>query len=425
MSRNRLRHTIMNNALWMVASLGLAFWVWFVATTEANPIEFRRFNNLAIQLNVPEDMLVVNPPLRPVRVTVRGQQSVIDGLTGEDIVVRADLTDLSPGTHTVPLEAEVARNTINALAETQPTQITLTLEIIESQQKPVNVVVAEPPPTDFTYELPVPDLLQAQVSGASSVVADVVSVQGEIDLSDQRNPVELDVRLQAVNTEGDVVEDVTVEPQNARVNVDVFQRDDVRQVSIRPQILVETLPSGYVLSTISYEPQTIFVSGTPRALANLDSTFFTTPIVLTDRTSDFEVTVAIEFPDDVTPVMNGEDRVTVSVGIEELTTVRQFDEIPVDIIGVGSDLNATITPDVISVVLNGPISLLDEITVDDMQAVADLNGLAVGNYEVSPSIVVDQGELLAGEITLLPPTVTAVLISNAPTTTGTPTETPR
>jgi len=424
MLRNRFNRIIMNNLVWMIASLALAFWVWFVATTQANPIELRRFSNLPVQLNVSEDMLVIDPPLRPVRVTVRGQQSVIDGLTNEDIVVRADLTNLAPGTHTVPLVAEVARNTINALAETQPTQITVMLEIIEAQQKPVNLLVAEPPPTDFTYDLPVSDILQAQVSGAASAVANVVSVQGKIDLSEQRNPIDLDVRLEPVDADGNVVEDVNVEPQNARVTVSVFQRDDVRQVSIRPQILVETLPDGYVLSTISYEPQTIFVSGTPRTLANLDSTFFTSPIALTDRTSDFEVSVAIEFPDEVTPVMNGEDRVTVSVGIEELTTVRQFDEISVDIIGVANDLSATLTPDVISVVLNGPISLLDTITVNDIQVVVDLNGLGVGNHEVTPSVVVNQGELLEGEITLLPPTVTVILIPNVPTVNVTPSDTP-
>lgn len=415
MNSSRTNRFVLNNLMWFLASLFLAFWVWFVATTQANPIQVRNFTNIPVQIEAPEGMLVVEPASRTVRVSVRSQSNILSSLTSEDVVVRVALEDLSPGTHTVPLEAEVARNTLNALAETQPTQLTVTLELIQSEQKEVTLTVENPPPTDFTYDPPTSDVLQVQVQGAQSAVSEVVAVEGDLDLSEQRNPVEIDVRLYPIDADGNRIEDVVLEPQTTRVSVDIYQRDDVRQVSVRPQILVETLPQGYMLSTISYEPQTIFVSGTPRQLEQIDTTFFTAPIDLTEQTTGFETTVAIEFPDDITPVVSGDDSVTVTVGIVELTTVRQFDNIPIEVIGTGDGLEATITTNAISVVLNGPISVLDEIAEEDIQAIIDLNGLAAGNHEVAPSVFVNQDEVFEGSITMLPPTISVVLTSTIPT----------
>jgi len=358
---------------------------------------------------------VIDAPTRTVRVNVRSQSSILNSLTAEDVVVRVNLDGLSPGTHTIPLEAEVARNTLNTLAETQPTQLTVILELIQSEQKEVTLTVENPPPTDFSFDPPSPDVLQVQIQGAASAISEVVTVEGSLDLSDQRNPVEIDVRLSPIDAEGNRVENVELTPQTTRVSVDIFQRDDVRQVSVRPQILVETLPQGYMLSTISYEPQTIFVSGTPRQLEQIDNTFFTSPIFLTEQTSGFDITVPIEFPEDISPVVSGDDSVTVTVGIVELTTVRQFDNIPIEVIGIGSDLDSAVTIDVLSVVLNGPISVLDNITEDDIQAIVDLNGLAAGNYEVEPLIFINQDEVFDGSITVLPPTISVLLTSTQPT----------
>jgi len=415
MNSRRANQFFVNNLLWLLASLLVAFWVWFVATTQANPIQVRTFSNIPVQIEPPEGILVIDAPTRTVRVNVRSQSSILNSLTAEDVVVRVNLDGLSPGTHTIPLEAEVARNTLNTLAETQPTQLTVILELIQSEQKEVTLTVENPPPTDFSFDPPSPDVLQVQIQGAASAISEVVTVEGSLDLSDQRNPVEIDVRLSPIDAEGNRVENVELTPQTTRVSVDIFQRDDVRQVSVRPQILVETLPQGYMLSTISYEPQTIFVSGTPRQLEQIDNTFFTSPIFLTEQTSGFDITVPIEFPEDISPVVSGDDSVTVTVGIVELTTVRQFDNIPIEVIGIGSDLDSAVTIDVLSVVLNGPISVLDNITEDDIQAIVDLNGLAAGNYEVEPLIFINQDEVFDGSITVLPPTISVLLTSTQPT----------
>ncbi len=146
---NRLHQLLLTNLMWLLGSLILAWLVWFVAVTQADPVEQRQFRNIPVQIDIDEGLLIANEPTRYTRVNLRAQRSVLNLLTIDDVVVRADLMNMGPGTYTVPLRAEVARS---AIADTQPTQITVVLQQVESRQKPVKVLVTHEPPADFAYD---------------------------------------------------------------------------------------------------------------------------------------------------------------------------------------------------------------------------------------------------------------------------------
>ncbi len=409
------------NVGWFLVSLLLALLVWATATLQSNPINQRSFNNIPVQIEVPSGLILTSPTRATARVFVRAQQSTLDLLASEDIVVRAELGDRREGTHTVPLSVTVNRSGAFSL-DTQPTQITLVLEPIKTEQKPVTLVVTNPPPIDYTYEEPSSDVLQAQVSGALNRVLEVVELRGEVDLSNQRNPLSLDVPLYAVDIQGKRVNDVTVEPRTTRVQARIYPRDDVRQLSVRPNISIETLREGYVLTKISYEPQSVFVSGALSELSTIGATLETLPISLSDATRDFSVDVPLALPEGVL-LIGANNTVTVNIGIAAQTTVRQFDNIPVEYIGLTAGYSVTFTPDKISVVLSGPITQINSITSEDIHAIIDLNNVSPGNKEIEPRIVIQQGEIVPDNITPLPAVIN-VSISPPSSPTVAPTSTP-
>lgn len=410
--------SLVNNVLWFLGSLVLAFFIWFVAVTDVDPIEQRTLRNVPIQFEVPEGLLIVNEPTRNVQVQVRAQRSVLTALLVDDVVVRADLRELSPGRHTVPLSVEVARP---ALPDVRPTQVTVELAREETQQKPVVINVTQPPPVGFGYEEPVPGVRQAEVSGAATQVAQVVSVRGMLNLSEQRNPVELDVNLTPVDADGHSVAQVEVTPRSIRVSVNVFQRDDVREVSVLPNLRFETLPEGFFISAIRSDPETIVVGGAPEVIAEIGETFFTEPIFLEGRTSDFDVTVPVELPNDDLFILSEESLITISVEISAQPSIRQLDNLPVEFIGADENQTVSITPNEISVVLNGPISVLNEIQPEDVQVVVDVNGRAAGIYELEPTVSLREGQRSVDNITRLPSTVNVTITNPQAENTETPT----
>ena len=412
------RSDMLGNIAWLIASVFLATGVWYIAVTSSDPITRRQFPSISVQIVQDDTTVLTNNPTRFASVTIQAAQTVASSRRSDDVIVRADLRGLGPGTHIVPLEVSVASSQFEEqqrlIAQTQPAQITVELELKESFQKPVDIIISDVPPVGYTNDTPVPDVFQVLVSGASSVVSNVVSVRGVLDLSNDRNPIESDIRLFAIDADGIRVEGVTIEPQTASVAVNITRRDDVKQVSVRPNILVGTQPEGYTLSTFSYEPQTIFISGAPEKLEELQDTFLTIPIGLQDRTSDFEVVVPVQLPDDEIFIVGGENNITVNISILPQIAVSQFDDITVGRIGLSEGYTATIVPQTVSAIINGPIAFVDDLLATDIQVIVDLNGLGAGRYDLAPSIVISQGDLTEANASLLPAIVTVEITSNEP-----------
>ena len=394
-----------SHALWLLISVVLAMGVWYIAVTSNDPIATRSFTGIPIQIVESESTVMVNNPTRFVRVNIQGSQSAVSSRRADDIVVRADLSRLDAGTHTVPLDLRVAwpeSIRIRRSEETQPSQITVELEPVDAVSKPLRIVVDEPPPIGFRNDDPETDLLEVEVSGAASIVAEVVEVRGELDLSAQRSPLETDVRLHAVNAEGNRVLDVELSAQTASVRARIIRRDDVRLISARPNILLATLPDGYLFETYSSDPSTLFIGGAAEDLAKIADTLFTAPISLEDRRSDFTISVPLDLPNDDLFVMGGDNSIDVSIEILPVVSSRQIDNIAVDAIGLSDEFTVSIVPQAVSAIVTGPVALVDLLRSADVQVVVDLNGKEPGVYDLQPSVAVTQSELSDADVSLLP-----------------------
>jgi YbbR domain-containing protein len=408
-----LNRTVIENLGWFLASLVLAFFVWVIAISQSDPIQQRQFSQIPVRIEPDPGFLVTNNPPRTVRVNVRAQSSVLDVLTPDDIVVRADLAGKKAGTYLVELQTQIARR---AIIDTQPTQITVTLEEVQARQVKVQSMITADPPVGFEHEAPTFSKNQVLVSGAQSQVAQVATAEVQLDLSQQRSALQQDIKLVPVDQNGKIVDGVTVDPQSVTVQVNVRQREDVKQVPVMPNILVNTLPQGYVLTSVSYSPKMILVSGSQADLATLPGTFFTAPVDLTDRTSNFDVTVPVQLPNSNLLALSGQN-VTVSVGISAPTANRQFDNIPVGVIGLQKDYRAQLSPDRVTVIVTGPQPIVGTLKASDLQVVVDLNGMSAGKQTIVPVVSVVQGKIAAENMSVLPADIDVEVIPQAEATT--------
>jgi YbbR domain-containing protein len=398
-----LNRAVIDNLIWFSGSLALAFFVWMTATLQSDPIEQRRFLRLDVRMTAPPGLIISTPVVsnRLASVVVRAPRSVLDVLTNEEILVTADLSGMGSGDHTVDLQVSLARQPASVV-DIIPRVQHVVMEEAAQRQVPLRAVVTSEPPAGYSRDEPVFDvkLNQALVSGAASKVAEVVAAQVELDLGQQRNPYEADLRLVAVDADGSAVAGVVLDPQVVHVLVSIRRRDDVREVSVRPNIQ-GTPPAGYVLSTLSYDPQAVLVSGAPGQLASLPDTLDTMPIDLSERIASFQVSVPVLLPDEKLLLLSAQN-VTVSVEIKPVTGSRQFDTIPIEVLGLADGFGAHLAPNQVSVLVTGPQAQLDALKADEIRVALDLNGLVSGNYTLKPSVSVGQGQLPAISISVLP-----------------------
>lgn len=377
--------SIRGNVLWFIASLGLAFMVWLTATLQVDPVGVAVFNNVPILMVENDAMILANRTTlrRTVSVTVRASESVRRLMTAEDITVRADISNLPAGTHTVPLEVTTPRR---ATVDSSPSQITVVLEQKQARQKPVEIVIVGEPPTGYLRGEPIPSVTQVIVFGTLAAVDRVESLRAVIDLRDRRSQFVEEVHLQPVSANGTNLTDVTLGQESVTVTVDIRQREDVVDVSIRPVIDFDSVPAGYVVRLNTYTPQTATVRGSPAALALLPDILDTETIDLTNRTASFTISVPIILPGtlnrDVTLLAGA--TVEVSIAVEARVVQAQFDDVPVSALGVGDGLTVRVIPSRVTVLVTGAQPLLDTLSDDDITVTVDVDGLAPGTYDLVP-----------------------------------------
>lgn len=412
--QDSVRQSIWNNLKWLAGSMALAFFVWMIATLDRDPVGQRVFQNIPIQVEHDQTLVVTYLNSDFANVTVRAPTSVLDQLVRADILVIADAHKLAPGDHTINLEASVSRR---AITDTSPRRIRITLESLQEKLVPVTASITGALPRGYEIEggNPVFGTNQVQVSGPQSKVDAVTAAQVVLNLDQRRNAFSDDLRLLPVDKDGTVIEDVTLDPPTVKVTVPIHARSDVRQISVTPNILADTLPAGYALSSIEYDPQVVFISGPPAALESAPGTLFTEPINLTDRTSDFEITANVQLPDERLFVV-GEQTITVSIGITPLMSSRQFDRVPVETIGLEANLAVTLSPDTVTVLITGPQNTLETLETDDLRAVIDLNDHGAGTYQIAPEVTANVGEGVLTNISVLPTEVEVDIAPVAETT---------
>ena len=406
MIRRLLHSDMAGNLLWLLVSALLATGVWYIAVTSADPIRQRRFYAIPIQF-VPSSMAVMTQSgTRTADVTIQGSQTLVSSRVAGDIVVRADLSRLGPGNHSAPLTVEVVRPDSDSfrrlVARVSPSQISIELEPRESRDKRIDVELVAPPPIGFRNDVPQPSIDQVRVSGAASLVSQVVAVRGQLDLSASRNPLEVDLRLQAIDADGRRVNGVELEPQTASVAVNIQRRDDIRQIAVRPNVLLSTLPDGFTLKNQSYEPESLFISGAPDQLEKISDTLLTAPISLVGREEGFVTSVPVQLPDDELFVMGGDSNITVSIEIIPIVVSRQIDSINVGYIGLVDGYDVSIVPKTASAIVTGPVVYVDALSLEDLQLAIDLEGLAPGVYDLSPAISITKGDLSEANVSLSP-----------------------
>jgi hypothetical protein len=195
------------------------------------------------------------------------------------------------------------------------------------------------------------------------------------------------------------------------VNVDISLPGGFRSVAVLP-VLTDQVEPGYRVTNVKVTPPTVVLfSSDPAAVESLAGYVQTEPISLANAESTIQQRVLISLPQGFSTV--DEPSVLVEVSIEPImssvTLTRQ-----VEIVGLAPGLSATPAPDRVSVILDGPLPVLERLKPEDVRVVVDLLGMTEGTHQVTPEVIV--GPQALSVRTLLPDSIEVTITSKAPAT---------
>ena len=253
--------------------------------------------------------------LEPVTV-IRYRAPLDVGVLGPDsfrATVDLSRVDAQTGGPPVPVPVTlIALDQRVQIIDFQPREEQVQLDPVEERDMPVKIVLGTVPDSVQLGQQEV-DPQTVTIRGASSRVDSVAAVVARVPIDASALNVDRDVDLVAVDTNGNQVPNIEIDPPRAHVTIPVAQEVSTRTLAVAPQ-LTGAPAAGYRVTAVTVDPLTVTVSGEASVVSQLESAQ-TAPIDLTGRTSDLEAEVSLALPNGVS--VSGSDTVKVMLSIAQ------------------------------------------------------------------------------------------------------------
>ncbi len=397
----------------------LALAVWISAVSSSDPLVERTYPNpLPIEIIGQDPGLVITSTIpSSVTVVLSAPQSIWNQLTTETGSVRAflDLSGLEAGSHTIPVKVQISARPVRKIAQS-PQTITITMERLASKEFPIRVVTRGSPAVGYTADTPTLSQTTVTISGPESRVNRVAEVQALLDLTQATETINRTINLVAVDANDNLVNGLSLLPDRVTVRQNISQRFGYRNVVVKVVVLGQ-VASGYRLTNISVFPPAVTVfSADPQIVSDLPGFIETEPLNINGLKDDLDISLSLNLPAGVSVVGDQTD-VLVRVGVAAIESSLTLPNIPVEITGLQPGLSAEISPETITVIISGPVALLDRLRATDVRAVVDLSTLSEGTYQLEPDVEILITELKAES--LLPESVEVIITRTTRSTSGT------
>ncbi len=380
-----------------LTALILAITVWIIAVTASDPAENRTYpRNVPIEIVGQDTNLVMTSDLPSnVAIVLNTPQTVWEKIINTQSPVRAvlDLSGLQPGTHMVDLQIQVSVRPVKVISYS-PRTISVTLESLSSKVIPLSLDIRGEPAIGYQVEEPVVDVKQITVTGPVSQVDRVAEIRATLDINLAYEDISRMINVVALDKNEIVINDVTLTPDRVDLLLEINQRYGYRNVIVSVNI-VGQVAEGYRLTNISVIPLAVTVySSNPQIVNDLPGYVQTMPLNLEGLKDDVDISLLLDLPEGVLVV--GDNRtVLVRVSVAAVQSSMPIANIPIEIIGLPATLKAVLAPEMITILISGPLPVLDGIKAEDIRVVLDLTDYEVGTYQLEPVV-----ELLSEEITV-------------------------
>jgi len=350
-------------------------------------------------LNAPVGGALLDDPGVVERIEFRAADEVADQLTNDSFRASIDLSSVQPRpgatTVEVPVDVFPVDPRVRVL-DYDPPGVTVRVDQVVSRTMPV-IVDHGPLPDGIELGPVTVEPNQAVISGASSRLQNVRTVEGRFVVDASGINIDEDVRAEAFDEVGAIVPGVDVQPSTVRVQADVARQLAYATLPVIPELSGEPA-RGKRVDNVSVLPATVTVSGENPAIRQLE--FITTePVDISGQSVELVAETALVFPEEVTSA--GEELATVIVTFTEALGSRSF-EIGTALTGAQPDYTYRVEEPSVRVVIAGPVAQLDDLAFDELNVEIPVAGLEVGDNDVMPIVRTPRGTSV---VTVTPETV--------------------
>jgi len=218
---------------------------------------------------------------------------------------------------------------------------------------------------------------EVHVKGPASVLERVAAARADVLIQSSGLDVDQDVELVAVDTVGDTVPQVRVDPATAHVRIPVFSNRQSKTLPVSPQV-TGSPAAGFEVASVTVDPLIVTVEGDADDLESL-ATVDTQPIAIGGFTGSQTVDADLALPDGIVSQV---DQVKVTIAIRAVTSTRTF-EVGVRLVGARPEYAYEVGVDRLLLTVGGSPADLDRIVGSTLAADVDVAALGPGTTDVT------------------------------------------
>ena len=306
-----------------------------------------------------------------------------------DFEAWVDLADIEPGSG--PQSVNVQVRSVDpriTVAGIDPATVTIDLDRLATRVVPVQVERGNAPAGLEVGTIAVSPT-EVVVRGPASVISRVVAARANVLIESSGIDVDQEVDLVPVDSLGDAIAQVQLEPPTARVTIAVFSDRQSRTLPVSP-VITGSPAAGYELVSARVEPSFVTVEGDIDELAALVS-IPTTPISVSGLNANRSVDAELALPGGV--IALDAATVKVSIAVRQVTVTRSF-EVGLRLIGAQSDRTYATSVDRVLITVGGSSAVLDALSGATLVAELQVGGLVAGSTSVPVTATLPAGAAL-------------------------------
>jgi len=378
-----LKEKVFHNTSLKVFSIIFALVFWIYVMDQVNPVITRTFGNIKVDLlnvsTVEENELVIkNNKDFFVDVTVEGRRDEVLQFNSSDLSLTADLMGYKSGINTIPININSNNNDVKIINQSLE-EIKIEFENYIERLKPIELSYGGALPENYTLESSQLAFKEAYVSGAASKVNSVVALEATYNIGGLKNSVSEDITIAPVNTEGEIVQGVTLDQKYVGLNITIVKEKEVT-------IIVEfddQTSNDYHIKSYDYTPKRLKIQGEETLVDQVDELALE-PFEIRDDLGVFNFERELILPIGVS-VVDGSPSVSIFGEVEPIITKEYTYNVDnITIINIGNEnYTAQIVDENSEVTLSitEPESAIDSLAADDIVLLIDGSDFQLGENQ--------------------------------------------
>lgn len=355
-----------------------AIMVWFYASGEQSTTYEKEFQGVQIKYDMgtldEKGYTIINGKNTTVNVVVSGTRREVNNLSSDDIMARADLSEISSSGE-YPVKVNVTLPGDTNVKSIYPSELRLYIDIPTQKSFKVDVDTHNIAMSDSTLKIRKFNLSvdEVWVTGPEEEVSKIGGAKIDIDFSGEKlaNTVtRSDVTIKLVDTDGKIYSNPYVELDETETNVEVVVQKTVT-VPIKPKYSGKFVPgeAGY---SETVEPKEITIRGTPEVINSIS-------YVETSEIPSFEITEKI-YENDATITLpagveiEGNSEKTVKIVLERKNITKSIKTSNILLLNCSDELDYQVEEEEIMIVFSGNYDDVEKLSEKNIYLVGDMTG---------------------------------------------------